>query len=229
MVAARAPGSEGADGISLFVIPGDAEGLTREWLPTMDQTRKQAQLAFDNVEVATANRLGREGEAWPLLENTLDLATIALAAEQVGGAQQALDTTVDYTQERVQFGRRISSFQAVKHKAADMMVKSEAARSARAMYYAACIAQEFLEQGSRASELAEAASVAKAWCSDAFFFNAGCGIQLHGGVGFTWEYDIQLLFKRARSSETLLGDASWHRERIAAMLLDEEGRNAASL
>ncbi|MEE4191847.1 MAG: acyl-CoA dehydrogenase family protein, partial [Halieaceae bacterium] len=113
----------------------------------------------------------------------------------------------------------IASFQAVKHKAADMMVKVEAARSAS--YYAACIAQEFLAGSATADELAEAASVAKAACSEAYLFNAGCGIQLHGGVGFTWEYDIQLYFKRAKSSETLLGNASHHRERLAALLLDE--------
>jgi alkylation response protein AidB-like acyl-CoA dehydrogenase len=136
----------------------------------------------------------------------------------LGGCQQSLDSTVAYTRERVQFNRTIASFQAVKHKAADMMVKTEAARSA--VYYAACVAQEAMEGGPLAGELAEAASVAKAWCSDACFFNAGTGIQLHGGVGFTWEYDIQLYFKRAKSSETFLGNGAWHRERIARQLLD---------
>ena len=216
VVAAKA----GESSVSLFLVPGDAEGLSRQWLPTMDQTRKQAELVFENVFVAASQRLGPDAEAWPLLEQILDLATIALAAEQVGAAQQALDSTVAYTQERVQFGRTIASYQAVKHKAADMMVKVEAARSA--LYYAACIAQESLEGGPRASELAEAASIAKAWCSEACFFNAGCGIQLHGGVGFTWEYDIQMFFKRAQSSGSLLGDAAWHRERLAALLLDGE-------
>ncbi len=220
VVAARAPGSEGAEGVSLFILPGDSAGLSRQWLPTMDQTRRRAQLDFEGVQVSAAGRLGPEGEAWPLLENILDLATIALAAEQVGGAQQALDATVAYTQERVQFGRTIASYQAVKHKAADMMVKAEAARSA--LYYAACVAQEYFEGGGMADQLAEAASVAKAWCSEAYFFNAGCGIQLHGGVGFTWEYDIQLFFKRAQSSDALLGNAAWHRERLASLLLDEE-------
>jgi alkylation response protein AidB-like acyl-CoA dehydrogenase len=141
-----------------------------------------------------------------------------VAAEQLGGCQQALDSTVAYTRERVQFNRTIASFQAVKHKAADMMVKAEAARSA--VYYAACVAQEAMEGGPLGAELAEAASIAKAWCSDAYFFNAGTGIQLHGGVGFTWEYDIQLYFKRAKSSETFLGNGAWHRERIARQLLD---------
>jgi alkylation response protein AidB-like acyl-CoA dehydrogenase len=101
-----------------------------------------------------------------------------------------------------------------------MKLKVEAARSA--IYYAACIADEALAGGELGEELSEAASIAKAYCSDAYFFNAGCGIQLHGGVGFTAEYDIQLYFKRAKSTETFLGDAPWHRERLAAQLLDGE-------
>ena len=145
---------------------------------------------------------------------------MAIAADQVGGSQQALDSTVAYLQERVQFGRVIASYQAVKHKCADMMLKVEAARSAA--YYAACIADEALRGGPLGTELPEAASVAKAYCSDAYFHNAGTGIQLHGGVGFTAEYDIQLYFKRAKSTETFLGNGAWHRERLAARLLDEE-------
>ena len=220
VVAARSEGSTGEEGVSLFVLAADSDGVTREWLPTVDQTRKQAQICFTNVQVSAAHRLGEEGQAWPQLETVVDLATIAVAAEQVGGTQQALDSTVAYTQERVQFNRTIASYQAVKHKAADMMLKAEAARSA--VYYAACVAQEVFAGGELAVELPEAASVAKAWCSDAYFFNAGSGIQLHGGVGFTWEYDIQLYFKRAKSSETLLGNGAYHRERIARQLLDGE-------
>ncbi len=214
IVAAAASGDDG--NVSLFVVPGGQPGLVRHWLPTMDQTRKQAELVFENVLVDTGQRLAAGAAA--ALASVEDLATIALAAEQVGGAQQSLDSTIAYTRERVQFGRTVASFQAVKHKAADMMVKVEAARSAS--YYAACIAQEFLAGSASTGELAEAASVAKAACSEAYLFNAGCGIQLHGGVGFTWEYDIQLFFKRAKSSETLLGNASLHRERLAALLLD---------
>jgi alkylation response protein AidB-like acyl-CoA dehydrogenase len=123
-------------------------------------------------------------------------------------------------QERVQFGRVIASYQALKHKAADMMLKAEAARSA--LYYAACVADEALQGTALGAGLPEAASIAKAYCSEAAFFNAGCGIQLHGGVGFTEEYDIQLYFKRAKSTETFLGNASYHRERLARMLLDGE-------
>jgi alkylation response protein AidB-like acyl-CoA dehydrogenase len=218
IVAAREAGSEGEQGIGLFVLAADSGGISREWLPTMDQTRKQGQITLNNVRVDVGASLGKAGEAWPELEKVIALASVAVAAEQVGGAQQALDSTVAYTQERVQFGRTIASYQAIKHKAADMMLKVEAGRSA--IYYAACVAEEAMKGGPLGEELVEAASVSKAWCSDAYFFNAGTGIQLHGGVGFTWEYDIQLYFKRAKSSETFLGDGALHRERLAAALLD---------
>ncbi len=220
VVAARTEGSVGKNGISLFVLPADTAGIQRQWLPTMDQTRKQAELVFDNVFVPAAALMGVAGEGWPALAKVIDLATVAIAADQVGGAQQSLDSTVAYLQERVQFGRVIASYQAVKHKAADMMVRAEAGRSA--VYYAACIADEALAGGSLGDELPEAASIAKAYCSDAYFFNAGCGIQLHGGVGFTAEYDIQLYFKRAKSTETFLGNSAYHRERLAGQLLDTE-------
>ena len=220
VVAARSEGSAGDAGISLFVLPAETAGVRRQWLPTMDQTRKQAQLQFEDVLVPGDNLLGEFGQGGPALAKIIDLATVAIAADQVGGAQQALDSTVAYLQERVQFGRVIASYQALKHKAADMMVKAEAARSA--VYYAACIADEALAGNPLGDELAEAASIAKAYCSDAYFFNAGCGIQLHGGVGFTAEYDIQLYFKRAKSTETFLGNGAWHRERLARALLDTE-------
>lgn len=218
VVAARAEGSEGAEGISLFLLPADTKGVTRQWLPTMDQTRKQAQIELKNVAVTADQRMGDEGGAWSQLSRIIDLATVAVAADQMGGAQQALDISVEYTRERVQFNRPVASFQAVKHKAADMMLKAEAARSA--VYYAACVAQEALFGGPLADELPEAASIAKAYCSDAYFFNAGTALQLHGGVGFTWEYDVHLYLKRAKSTETFLGDGAWHRERVAALLLD---------
>jgi alkylation response protein AidB-like acyl-CoA dehydrogenase len=220
VVAARSADSVGEDGISLFVLPADTAGIQRQWLPTMDQTRRQAQLVFEDVFVSGAALMGQSGRAWPALAKVIDLAAVGIAADQVGGAQQVLDSTVAYLQERVQFGRVIASYQAVKHKAADMMVKAEAARSA--VYYAACIADEALANKPLGLELAEAASIAKAYCSDAYFFNAGCGIQLHGGVGFTAEYDIQLYFKRAKSTETFLGDGAYHRERLAKLLLDTE-------
>jgi alkylation response protein AidB-like acyl-CoA dehydrogenase len=218
VVAAREEGSQGEAGISLFLLDANSDGLTRQWLPTMDQARKQAALELRDVTVSVDALMGEAGQAWHALSTVLDLAAIALAAEQVGGCQRLLDMTVEYTGERVQFNRTIASFQAVKHKAADMMLQTEVARSA--IYYAACVAQEALEDGPLAAELAEAASVVKSYCSDAYFAVAGDSLQLFGGVGFTWEYDVHLYFKRAKSSEQMLGNGSLHRERLAASLLD---------
>lgn len=218
IVAARSEGSEGEQGISLFAIDSDTPGVKRTWLPTMDQTRKQAEIVFDNVRVSSSQLMGEANNAWPQLNKVLQLAAIAIAAEQVGGSQQVLDLTVEYTKERVQFGRPIAGFQAVKHQAADMMLRTEVARSA--VYYAACVAEEALSGGLLADELGEAASVAKSYCSEGYFKNAGDALQLHGGVGFTWEYDVHLYFKRAKSSELFLGDAAYHREHVATLLLD---------
>ena len=206
IVAARAKGSAGEDGVSLFVVEGDSDGLERKALPVVDQTRRQAELHLNGVR---AVRLAGsdEGAAWADVSKTLDLAGIALAAEMVGGSQRCLDMAVDYANERVQFGRVIGSFQAIKHKCADMMVKVEAGRSA--VYYAACVAAEDSE------ELPQVASLAQAFLSDSYFQNAADNIQIHGGVGFTWEYDCHLFFKRAKASETLLGDAAYHRELVA--------------
>jgi alkylation response protein AidB-like acyl-CoA dehydrogenase len=218
IVAARGEGSSGEDDVSLFLLPADTSGVSREWLPTMDQARKQAAVQLQSVRVGADAVMGEPGKGWEPLSKAIDLATIALAAEQVGGCQQLLDMTVEYTGERVQFNRTIASYQAVKHKAADMMLKTEVARSA--VYYAACVAQEALEGGPLAAELGEAASVAKSYCSDAYFAIAGDALQLFGGVGFTWEYDVHLYFKRAKSSEQLLGNGALHRERLACALLD---------
>ncbi len=220
IVAARSEASTGDKGISLFALSADTLGVKTKWLPTLDQTRKQAEISLTNVIIDSDSLLGEEGEGWPVLSKVIDLAAIGLASEQMGGAQQVLDMTVDYTQERVQFNRKISSFQAVKHQAADMMLAAEVSKSA--VYYAACIAQEAIVDGPLAGELSEAASVAKSYCSDAFFANAASALQLHGGVGFTWEYDVHLYFKRAKSSESLLGDGAWNRERLASLLLDGE-------
>jgi len=221
VVAAREPGSQGEEGVSLFLLSADCAGVSRQWLPTMDQARRQAQVVLSGVRLAADQLLGEAGGGWADLSRVIDLAAIALAAEQVGGSQQLLDMTVDYTGERVQFNRTIASFQAVKHKAADMMLRTEVARSA--IYYAACVAQEALEGGTMAAELSEAASVAKSYCSDAYFRVAGDALQLFGGVGFTWEYDVHLYLKRAKSSEHLLGNGALHRERLASLLLDDAG------
>ena len=207
LVAARSPGSTGERDISLFAVDGDTPGIARKALPTMDQTRKLAEIELSNVRVGPDSIVGELGEAWPGLRRTLDLAAIALAAEQVGGAQRCLEMAVAYAKERDQFSRPIGSFQAIKHKCADMFLDVETARSA--LYYAACIADD----GS--DDLTTNASLAKAWCSEAYFRCAAESIQIHGGVGFTWEYDPHLHFKRARAGESWLGDPNYHRERIA--------------
>ena len=204
VVAARTAGTSGEDGISFFAVDGDADGLTRTPLATMDQTRKQARLDFENV---AARPLGEPGSAWPALSKTLDQAAVGLANEMVGGAQKVLEMSVEYAKVRVQFGRPIGSFQAIKHKCADMLLEVESGKSAA--YYAAWAAAEDNE------ELPVAASLAKAYCSDAYFHAAAENIQIHGGIGFTWEHDAHLYFKRAKSSEILLGDATYHRELLA--------------
>jgi alkylation response protein AidB-like acyl-CoA dehydrogenase len=191
-------------GVSLFTVAGDAPGLTRTPLTTMDLTRKQARLELAGVP---ATPLGAEGQGWPVLARTLDLAAVALAAEQVGGAQKCLEMSVDYAKVRVQFGRPIGSFQAIKHKCADMLLEVESAKSAA--YYAGWAASELND------ELPVVASLAKAYCSEAYFHAAAENIQIHGGIGFTWEHDAHLYFKRAKSSELLLGDPTYHRELLA--------------
>ena len=210
IVAARAPGSRGDRGVGLYLVPAGAAGLSRRPLPTMDLTRRQAALVLDGVRVPVSARLGDREDAAPVLREVLDRAAVALAAEQVGGAQRCLDLSVAYAKERVQFGRPIGSFQAIKHKCADMLLRVESARSAA--YYAGCVAAD------GAPELPRAASLAKAYCSEAFFHCAAQSIQIHGGVGFTWEYDPHLYFKRAQAGEHLLGDPAHHRERIAREL-----------
>ena len=193
-----------AAGVSLFAVQGDAPGLTRTPLPTMDQTRKQARLEFSGTP---ATLIGVDGGAEPGLSKTLDLAAVALAAEQVGGAQRVLDASVEYAKTRIQFGRPIGSFQAIKHKCADMLLEVESAKSAA--YYAAWAAAE------DSDELPVVASLAKSYCSEAYFHAAAENIQIHGGIGFTWEHPAHLYFKRAKSSELLLGDPSYHRELLA--------------
>lgn len=199
LVAART-----AKGVSLFAVDGNAQGLTRTPLSTMDQTRKQAKLEFTDV---AAELIGVEGKGWDVLSIVFDLAAVALAAEQVGGAQKVLEMAVEYAKVRVQFGRPIGSFQAIKHKCADMLLEVESAKSAA--YYGMWCASEMND------ELPSVASLAKAYCSEAYFHAAAENIQIHGGIGFTWEHPAHLYFKRAKSSELLFGDPTYHRELLA--------------
>jgi alkylation response protein AidB-like acyl-CoA dehydrogenase len=204
VVVARLAGTSGTDGIAFFTVDGDAAGLTRTALATMDQTRKQARLEFAGVH---ATPLGEPGAGWPALSKTLDQAAVGLANEMIGGAQFVLDMSVEYAKVRVQFGRPIGSFQAIKHKCADMLLEVESGKSAA--YYAAWAAAEDND------ELPVVAALAKAYISDAYFHCAAENIQIHGGIGFTWEHDAHLYFKRAKSSEIFLGDATYHRELLA--------------
>lgn len=191
-------------GVSLFAVDGGAAGLTRTALSTMDQTRKQAKLEFSNTP---GTLIGADGEGWTILSRVLDLAAVGLAAEQVGGAQKVLEMAVDYAKVRVQFGRPIGSFQAIKHKCADMLLEVESAKSAA--YYGMWCAAELND------ELPSVASLAKAYCSEAYFHATAENIQIHGGIGFTWEHPAHLYFKRAKSSELLFGDPTYHRELLA--------------
>jgi alkylation response protein AidB-like acyl-CoA dehydrogenase len=204
LVAGRRPASSGSDGISLFLVEGEPAGLERSLLPTLDQTRKLASLRFSGVR---ATLLGEEGAAWPALTTVLHEAAVCLAAEAAGGARRCLESAVEYAKVRIQFDRPIGSFQAIKHRCADLLLDVEQATSAA--YHAARAAAD----GS--AELPVVASIAKAYCTEAYTRVATENIHIHGGMGFTWEHDAHLHLRRARSSEVLLGDSAHHRELVA--------------
>jgi len=191
-------------GVGVFAVAGDAPGLTREPMVTMDATRRMARLTLAGVE---GRLVGSDTAGDVAVTRALQLAATALAAEGVGGAQRCLEITADYARERVQFGRPIGSFQAVKHKLANLLIQVEQARSAS--YFAA---REAAQDG---ADLAMAASLAKAYTADAFFAAAADTIQLHGGIGFTWEHPAHLYFKRAKTNQLLLGASSYHRAVVA--------------
>ncbi|MWA03024.1 acyl-CoA dehydrogenase [Actinomadura sp. LD22] len=191
------------EGTALFAVSGDAAGLVRRAHEAVDPTRGMARLDFASVP---ARLLSSDPS---VVETALDQARIALAAEQAGGAQWCLETAVAYAKTRHQFGRPIGSFQAVKHRCADMMVAVEAARSAA--YLAALTAHD------NADELAIAATSAQICCSRAYTEVAAGTIQIHGGIGFTWEHDAHLYYKRAKTDELLFGSPDWHRDRLARL------------
>jgi len=217
VVAARTgPGAGGAaaagseEGVSLFLVPRRAPGLEVTLLPTMDQTRKLCEVKLAGVRVPADALLGVPGQGWRPLRRVLERATVALCAEMCGGAQRVLEMTTEYAKIRVAFGKPIGAYQGVKHKAADMLVEVENAKSIT--YYTAWAVDE------NAPDATLAVSMAKACVSDAYRRVAGAGIQLHGGIGFTWEHDLHLYFKRAKSSEFTFGDATHHRERVAQLI-----------
>jgi alkylation response protein AidB-like acyl-CoA dehydrogenase len=204
------------DGIGVFCVDGDATGLTRAPLPTMDPTRRQARLDYQDVP---ATRLRTHGDGWDLVSQVLDRAAVALAAEQVGVASRALDMAVEYAKVRHQFGRPIGSFQAVKHLLADVLLEVESARAAA--HYA------LLASENEDPELPAVASLAKAFCSDTCVQATEENIQVHGGIGFTWEHPAHLCLKRAKTSQLLFGDPAYHRELLARRIGMETDKGAA--
>ncbi len=204
------PRSEDEDGITLFLVKGRPAGMTVNPLETLDMTRRWGEIRFDDVQLGDDAVMGAPNKAWPHLKRALEQSTAALCAEMVGGVQKVLETSTDYAKTRQQFGKPIGIYQAVSHKLADMLVLSESGRSAT--YYAAWAVDADAPDRSLAS------SMAKAYVSDAYRKVAGDGIQVHGGIGFTWEHDMHLYFKRAKSSEVTLGDATYHRELVAQAL-----------
>jgi alkylation response protein AidB-like acyl-CoA dehydrogenase len=198
------------DGPAVFAVDPAGAGVHRHAMQTLDLGRGQAHLTMTG---ARATVLARGPAVTALVGAAVDLTLVVLAAEQLGGAQAVLDLTVGYVGERRQFGRAVGSFQAVKHRCADMLVQVETARSA---VHRAVEAAERADREPLA--LAEAASVAKAWCSDAFTRVTADAVHLHGGIGFTWEHDAHLYFRRARADAALFGDATYHRERLATLL-----------
>jgi alkylation response protein AidB-like acyl-CoA dehydrogenase len=203
VVLARAPGSTGNEGLSFFTVAGDAAGLDRRLLKSMDPTRKLARLTFSSVQ---AKLLGEAGAAAAPFARTMTEAAVCLANEMAGGAERLREDALDYAKMRMQFGRAIASFQSMKHKMADMLLEVELAKSAA--YYAAAA----LDDGDE--DVVAVASLAKACASDTYMQTAIHAIQIHGGIGFTWDNDTHLWFKRAKSSEVLFGDAGHHREQM---------------
>ena len=210
VVARTGQGATAEDGISLFVVDAKAPGVTVTQLKTVDMTRRQCHVAFQDVAVPAAQVLGQVGAGWPIVQRTLDQAVAGLCAEMVGTGQQALDMAVAYAKERVQFGKPIGSFQAVKHKCVDMMVQVENARSLT--YYAAWTVDE------NVPEARQAVPMAKAYCSDMCKSVTSEAIQVHGGIGFTWEHDMHLFYRRGLASEAAFGSAPVHREVVAQEL-----------
>ena len=201
VVLARKPGSKGDKGLSFFTVDGKEAGLDRRLLKTMDETRKLARLTFKGVE---AKLLGKEGKAAAAFAKTMQQTIVCLANEMVGGAERLREDALDYVKMRMQFGRSIASFQTTKNKAADMLVDVEMAKSSA--YYAAAA----LDEGD--DDLPAIASLAKSLAAEAYLQTAIHAVQMHGGIGFTWDNDTHLWFKRAKSSEILFGDANYHRE-----------------
>ena len=210
LVAVARMGGAGERGLGLFLVPRDTPGIRVSPTPSMDLLRGLHRVDFEGVGLPAAALLGGDTDAWPRLSRILDRARVMICAEMLGGAARCLEESVQYAKERVQFGKPIGVNQAIKHKCADMLFQAESARSIS--YYAAWAAREDREDAPLL------ASMAKSYLSDAYRHISAENIQIHGGVGFTWEYDCHLYFKRAKSDESWLGAGQYHRERVARLL-----------
>jgi alkylation response protein AidB-like acyl-CoA dehydrogenase len=209
LVVAARTGGQGEDGVTLFLVDGKSAGLSTETLKTI-ASDKQCEVKFENVQVPAANVLGAEGKGWEILQRVILKATVAECAYLVGLAQMDFEISVNYAKERVQFGRPIGSFQAIQHKCADMVTDVDGARFI--MYRAAWSVAE------GEPDAALNVHMAKAWCSEATRRVVAHGQQIHGGIGFTKDYKIQLFFRRQKRSELMWGDADFHREKVADAL-----------
>jgi alkylation response protein AidB-like acyl-CoA dehydrogenase len=209
IVAAFRSGARGENGITLFLVPRETPGLTIAPLRSIDLTRRPMEVRFDDVELPAAAVLGAEGKGWKTLARVFDAAAMTLAADSLGGSERALEMAVEYAKLREQFGRTIGSFQAVKHMLAEMVSEIEPARSL--VWYGA-YAYDAVPR-----DAARAAAMAKACLSDVYSRVTNRAVQIHGGIGFTWEHDIHMWFKRAKWNEFAFGDATYHRERVAQL------------
>ena len=209
MIVAARTGGSGEDGITLFIVDSKSPGIKFEVLKTI-AADKQCEVTFDNVKVPSSSMLGGEGQGWPIIEKTKDVATVAACAYLVGLSQMDFDVTLNYAKERVQFGRPIGSFQAIQHKLADAVIDVDGSR------FITYKAAWSLQEGEPDADLM--ISMAKAWTSDASRRVVAHGQQIHGGIGFTKEYKIQLYFRRQKLMELMWGDADYHRELVAQKL-----------
>ncbi len=214
IITAARVGSE----IALAVVSRTAPGVSVKLMPSIDATRNLYEVVFKDVEIAATDVLARGEAAQSALQHAIDVATLALAAEMVGGMQWTLDATVEYAKTRKQFGKPIGQFQAIQHHCANMLMMTESARSA--VYYAAWV------MGNDPKQAPLAVSMAKTYASDAYREVGNLGIQVHGGIGFTWDENVQFYYKRAKASELMFGDATYHRERIARLIVDHASEPA---
>ena len=201
-------------GLVLAFVDSKAPGVTLKPMPGIDATRSLSAIEYNDVVVTTEDVMSDSSKARAALEYAIDVATLALCAEMVGGMQWLLEASVEYAKTRKQFGKPIGQFQAVQHHCANMLLMTESARSA--VYYAAW------QMGNDPDQAALAVSMAKAYASDGYREVGNLAVQVHGGIGFTWDENVHFYYKRAKASELMFGDATYHRERVANLVIDRE-------